>query len=37
MLHVTMIFIYERNNWFYALNVVVTGAPGSVRLKKQET
>ena len=30
MLRMTMIFISEQNNWFYALNVVVTGAPGSI-------
>ena len=37
MLRVTIIFISERNNWFYALNVVVTGAPGSIRLNMQES
>ena len=30
MLRMTVIFICEQNNWFYALNVVVTGAPGSI-------
>lgn len=25
-----VIYISEQNNWFYALNVVVTGAPGSI-------
>ena len=30
MLRMTMIFISEQNNGFYALNVVVTGAPGSI-------
>ena len=30
MLRVTMIFISEQKNWFYALNLVVTGAPGSI-------
>ena len=30
MLWVTIIFISEQNNWFYALNVVATGAPGSI-------
>ena len=37
MLRVAMIFISERNNWFYALNVAVTGAPGSIRLNMQES